>query len=200
MSVKSRVIKFAAKVGKRALKNNKRFKKLMGKGFGRKAMSSAQKVALRKAVKASALARRKSIRAAGKRLFTRKAKKVTYYANKPLSMLQARKFVGKYTNPKDFTTRVVNGKTLTPKVQAKAFRKVMYASIKDNNNILKMHRKAHRQAARLSAKAAKAASGGSSIDWKSSVLWSVGLTAALNPSYTAEKLKEAKDAVKRKIS
>jgi hypothetical protein len=157
-------------VGKRLLKKSAR-------KTVKKVMSSRQKQALMKAVKASALKRKKSV-----------IKVVKYAPKKPMSRLKVRSIVRKYAKPSNFENMVVNKRTITAKAQSKVFGKVMKKSLTDHNNILKAQNRAF-----------KAAQGGG-LDWKRSLLYSAGITAALNPTYTKEKFNEAKQAIARKIT
>jgi biotin synthase-like enzyme len=85
---------------------------------------------------------------------------------------------------------MTNGKMMTPKQQASNFKSIMKSNIKLHNKTLK-------EQAKIVRRAEKAQAGG--IDWVSSIGWSVALTAAVNPTYTMEKLKEAERAIKREL-
>jgi hypothetical protein len=176
-----------------------------------KAMSSAQRSALNKAVKASALARRKVSTKFVKNKVTASTGKLSraynrsrvqgvlkpkepklskIISNQRLTGKQKRDFIKRYTNPKDFKGGLTNGKVMTPKQQAKNLKSIMKAEIRRSNSILKAQSKAVRRAERASA-------GG--IDVVSSIGWSVALTAAFNPEYTMAKLNEAKNAIKQRL-
>ena len=187
-------------IGKLLLRRALKSRKLKGK-----TMSSAQKRALKKAVKASALKRskRKVAGRISKRVFKMRpmSVKTTFKVSgrlglKPLtsttkfSGARQRRLIAKYAQSSQFKKTVVNGVTFTPQQQADAMKAV-----------IKRTAKAHNQA----VKAYKASSGG--IDWTRSILYSVGLTAALNPSATArlvestaEKASIEADKLSRKIA
>jgi len=176
-------------------------------------MTPKRKAALSKAVKASAIARRKSSVKLGSKVAANKSRLSTtttklaqrirrnrvYRANnKPVLLSKTiknqrltgsrkRAFIKKYTNPKNFKGGMTNGKMMTPKQQASNFKSIMKSNIRLHNKTLKEQAKIVRRAERAEA-------GG--IDWVSSIGWSVALTAAVNPAYTREKLKEAEKAIK----
>lgn len=165
-------------IGKLLLRRALRSRKITGK-----AMSSAQRRALKKAVKASALKRskRKIASKVSRRVFkmrTMSVKTTFKLAGrrglKPLnatakfSGARQRRLIAKYAQSSQFKSRVVNGVKFTPQQQADAMKRV-----------IKQTAKAHNQA----IKAYKASQGG--IDWTRSILYSVGITAAMNPSATA---------------
>jgi len=178
--------------------------------LGKRSMSIAQKSALKKAVKASALARRKGRISLGARLAARKGKIVRavnrsriqgilkpresklsrVISNRRLTGKRKRDFIKKYTNPKDFKGGLTNGKMMTAKQQASNFKSIMKANIKNNNSAI-------RAQARAVGIVERAEAGG--INLVSSIGWTVALTAAVNPTYTMSKLEEAKNAIKQKL-
>ena len=216
MSIRYKIAKFAVKVGKKALKNNKKFRstlrKVTGRVIGKKAMSSAQRAALKKAVRASALARRKVLKAAAGKIVRKGVTKRTGF-------IASRRFPTKYIRAKLVTQSTKRLKLDRSKIakfnalvgtgpKAKAYSQTKKSLSKLDKllgkELLSRSKDSARTAAALSKidfkQVSAKASGVTRIDWGSSLLWSAGLTAAVNPSYTAEKLKEAKDAVKRKLS
>lgn len=216
MSIRYKIAKFAVKVGKKALKNNKKFRstlrKVTGGAIGRKAMSSAQRAALKKAVRASALARRKAVKVAAGKIVRKGITKRTGF-------IARRRFPTKFIKAKlvsQTTKRIKIDRSKIAKFnavvgtgpKAKAYSQTRKSLLKLDKLMAKELLSRSKDSAKTAAALSKIdfkrvgvkASGGTRIDWGSSLLWSAGLTAAVNPSYTAEKLREAKDAVKRKLS
>jgi len=163
------------KILQKALKRFSKSKAVKGK-----AMSTAQRRALTKAVKASALKRSqkkaalsaiKKGRVIGTSWSRRKAVKTTVkplMMNQKFSRARANRLIKKYGQTSQFKNRVIKGQTITAKQQAKAVRNVIHAGRKQHNEAVKAYARSQ---------------GG--IDWKRSILYSAGLTAALNPSATA---------------
>lgn len=210
MSIRYKIAKFAVKVGKKALKNNKKFRstlrKVTGRVIGKKAMSSAQRAALKKAVRASALARRKVLKAAAGKIVR---KGVTTSRRFPTKYIRAKLVTQSTKRLKLDRSKIAKFNALVgtgPKAKAYSQTKKSLSKLDKllGKELLSRSKDSARTAAALSKidfkQVSAKASGVTRINWGSSLLWSAGLTAAVNPSYTAEKLKEAKDAVKRKLS
>jgi hypothetical protein len=187
MSIRSKLLKKIAKrVGSKAV---------IRKG-AKKAMTFAQKNALKKAVKASALARRKATVKLAKRSLIgskmvrgKSVRTINKVSRKQLNAVL--KTAGANSN---FKTKTVGKVTVTASKQGQIMRKHLRAAAKAHNAA----------ASSYNQNAIRAAKGythtRATINIPSSIAYSVALTAALNPAYTAQKYKEAKQAVARKLT
>jgi hypothetical protein len=159
-------------------------------------MTFAQKNALKKAVKASALARRKATVKLAKRSLIgskmvrgKSVRTINKVSRKQLNAVL--KTAGANSN---FKTKTVGKVTITARKQGQIMRKQIRAAAKAHNAA----------ASSDNANAIRAAKGythtRATIDIPSSIVYSVALTAALNPAYTAQKYREAKEAAARKLT
>jgi hypothetical protein len=189
MSIRSKLLKKIAKrVGSKAV---------IRKG-AKKAMTFAQKNALKKAVKASALARRKATVKLAKRSLkgTKLVRGKSVTIIKKVNRRQLNAMVETTATVKYFKPKKIAGTVISAGKQSKAMEAQLRAAVKAHNAATALHNKNVVRAAKgLSQQASR-----TTINIPSSIAYSVALTAALNPAYTAQKYKEAKQAVARKLT